>query len=271
MPDETYSDGAVTMDNLSLEVRKMVEALVAACRTVFGDHLKCVVVKGSLVKGDFIPGYSDLDLHAFVDPEMLMSDRTPKLEYALRFQEAIGKLEPRQLDASQFQIYFLRADRTMEDWTPPVPGSYVVVYGTPPPAVLDWEGYDYVGRAKRGLAQIRADRRNLIDRALDKPDRVFSAFVRLGGTFVKGHAYSAAVVASGDPRRALTMRTAELLVYLEQVDSSLSAVRRFFDAVAEWRTIEREPDAARDAFRRSMEALEALERWAEPYILGAPE
>lgn len=94
------------------------------------------------MKGDFIPGYSDLDLHAFVDPEALISGRTPKLEYTLRFQEATGRLEPQDVRVSQFQIYFLRADRTMEDWTPPVPGSYVVVYGTPPSAVVDWEGYD---------------------------------------------------------------------------------------------------------------------------------
>lgn len=83
---------------------------------------------------------------------------------------------------------------------------------------------------------------------------------------MKGHAYSAAVVASGDARRALTMRTSELLAYLDQIDPSLGAVRRFFDVVADWRKIERGPDAARDAFRRAMEALEALERLAVPNI-----
>jgi predicted nucleotidyltransferase len=251
-------------------LRGAVDAIVAACRSAFGPHLKCVILKGSAVKGDFVPDYSDLDLHAFVDGEILLSDRTPKLEYALRFQEAIGALDPRAVGASQFQVYFLRADRTPEDWNPSVPGSYEVVYGEPPHALHEWKAFDYVAHAKRNLARISDDRRMLIDRIVDKPNRALATYVRLAGTYLKGHAYSAAIVASGDPVRALGMHTTELVAYLKGLDPSLSAVRRFFDLVAPWEGVERDPPHARAAFRQAIEALEAIERWAASGPVKSP-
>ncbi len=252
----------MALDALPKELHDAVDAIVRACERAFGPHLKCVIVKGSAIKGDFLPEYSDLDVHAFVDPSVLMADRTPTLEYALRFQEAIGELEPHAAGASQFQVYFLRADRMMEDWAPPVPGSYEVVYGEPPPLLAHWREYDFVGKARRTLAHIPDDRRMLIDRTLDKPNRSLATYVRLAGTFLKGAAYAAAILASKDAQRALTMPTTKLLAYIESVDPSLAAVRRFFDLVADWPRVESGPTHARAAFRQAIEALEALERWA---------
>jgi len=257
----------VGVDALPPALRGSLNAVVRACGDAFGPHLRCVIVKGSAVKGDFLPGYSDLDVHAFVSPEVLMSDRAPKLEYAMRFQEAIGGLEPRDAGASQFQVYFLPTDRPPEDWAPAVPGSYEVVYGEPPAALVNWRDFDYQGRAKQALASIPGDVRTLIERTLDKPNRSLGACVRLAGTFVKGHAYSAAIVAAGDAGRALTMRTSELLQFLEDTDPSLAAVRRFFDFAAGWDRVEREPAYARDAYRAAIEALEAIQRWAASRIV----
>lgn len=246
------------------DLRAALASIVQACRVAFGPHLRCVMVKGSAIKGDFLPLYSDLDVHAFVDPSVLVADRSPKLEHALRFQEAIGELEPRDAGVSAFQVYFLRADRMIEEWSPPVPGSYEVVHGDPPSWLARWREFDYVGKAKRTLARIPDDRRTLTDRVLDKPNRSLATFVRLAGMFLKGAAYDAATVASNDPQRALTMRTPELLTYLESVDRSLVAVRRFFDSVADWRRVESNPAYARGAFRQAIEALEAIERWSRP-------
>lgn len=225
-----------------------------------------MIVKGSAVKGDYFPGYSDLDVHAFVGHDVLMSDRAPMLEYAMRFQEAIGGLEPRDARASQFQVYFLPEDRPPEDWTPAVPGSYAIVYGEPPPALTNWRDFDYQGRAEMSLAHIPSDVRMLIERTLDKPNRALPAYVRLAGTFVKGHAYSAAILASGDAQQALTMRTPDLLQFLENTDPSLSSVRRFFEFATTWDLVERDPTYARDAYRAAIGALEAIQRWAASRI-----
>lgn len=252
--------------SLPPELRESLSAVVRACRNVFGAHLQCVIVKGSAVKGDFLRGYSDLDVHAFVDPEVLMSDRAPKLEYAMRFQEAIGTLEPRDAGASQFQVYVLPADRPLEDWAPAVPGSYEVVYGGMPAALANWQDFDYEGRAKRGLVRIPGDVRMLIERTLDKPNRSLPTYVRLAGSFVKGHAYSAAILASGDARRALKMRTSELFRLLEGADPSLNAVRRFFVFAEAWDRVEQDPAYAREAYRAAIEALGAIQHWAASRI-----
>jgi hypothetical protein len=259
----------MALEALPPKLRDALARLVAACRETFGDALRCVIVKGSALKGDFLFGYSDLDIHAFVDPEALVGDRTPTLDHALRFQEAIGGMTPRDAGASQFQVYFLRADRPPEDWTPAVPGSYAVVYGEPPPALTNWRDADFVGQAARNLAGIPGEVLMLTGRILDKPDTSLAAYVRLAGTFVKGRAYSAAIRASGDPERALGMRTTELLRYLESRDPSLAAVRRFFDFAASWERVERDPPYAREAFRAAIAALETLATWANSLEVGS--
>ena len=181
------------LEALPPKLRDALDRVVASCREAFGDALRCVILKGSALKGDFLFGYSDLDIHAFVDPDALVGDRTPTLDHALRFQEAIGDMAPRDAGASQFQVYFLRADRPPDDWTPAVPGSYAVVYGEPPPALTNWRDADFVGQAVRNLAGIPGEVLMLTGRILDKPDTSLAAYVRLAGTFVKGRAYSAAI------------------------------------------------------------------------------
>lgn len=252
--------------DLPPEMREAIDAIVRACRSAFGPHLRCVILKGSALKGDFVRNYSDLDLHAFVDPETLMSDRTPTLDYAMRFQAAIGGLEPRDVGASQFQVYFLRSDRPPAGWAPAVPGSYEVVYGEIPPALVNWKGFDFQGQAREGLRRIPEDRRMLVDRTLDKPNSRLPTYVRLAGTYLKNHAYSAAILASGDPAWALGLPGNQLAKYLEGLDRSLAPVGQFFVLVNAWGRVESDAGYARLAFRKAIEALEAVERWARPLL-----
>ena len=62
------------------------------------------------------------------------------------------------------------------------------------------------------------------------------------------------------------MRTSELLRFLEETDSSLASVRRFFDFAVGWDRVERDPAYAREAYRAAIEALEAIQRWATSRI-----
>jgi len=250
-------------NELPRKLRESVDAIVQACQVAFGPHLKCVILKGSALKGDFVRNYSDLDLHAYVDPEALLADRTPKLEHALRFQEAIGDLEPRAAGASQFQVYFLRSDRSTAGWSPSVPGSYEVVYGEIPPALSGWKDFDFRSHMKETLARIGDDRRTLIGKVLDKPNAALATYVRLAGSYVKNMAYSAAVIASGDPVWTFSLSRDDLSKYLSRVDRSLAAIGEFFDIVTDWAKIERNPTAARGAFRKAIEALDAIGAWAQ--------
>ncbi|HLB69242.1 MAG TPA: hypothetical protein VJN63_12455 [Thermoplasmata archaeon] len=247
---------------LPKKLRGAVDAIVQACQVAFGPHLKCVILKGSALKGDFVRNYSDLDIHAYVDPDALLADRTPKLEHALRFQEAIGDLDPRAAGASQFQVYFLRSDRPAAGWSPAVPGSYEVVYGEMPPALSSWKDFDFRSHMKETLARIGDDQRALIGKVLDKPNTALATYVRLAGTYVKNMAYSAALIASRDPTWTFSLSRDDLSAYLSRVDRSLAAIGEFFDIVTDWAEIERDPKAARSAFRRAIEALDAIEAWA---------
>ena len=251
------------VESLPRELSEAVDDILHACRAAFGSHLKCVILKGSALKGDFVRNYSDLDLHAFVDPETLVSDRAPQIDYALRFQEAIGSLDPRSVGVSQFQIYFVRSDRPAAGWTPSVPGSYEVVYGEIPPALTSWKDFDFRTHVRSALAKVGEDKRLLIERIIDKPNKALPSFVRLAGTYVKNHAYSAALLASEDPEWTFSLPREQLAKYLNGVDRSLAAIGQFFAVITDWAEIERNPKAARGAFRKAIKALDAIEAWAQ--------
>ena len=50
---------------------KLREDFVEICKSVFGENLVAIINKGSSVKGGFIPGLSDVDLHVYLKDEAL--------------------------------------------------------------------------------------------------------------------------------------------------------------------------------------------------------
>ena len=67
---------------------------VDALDRVFAESLTAVIAKGSVILGNFVPGYSDLDLHAFIEPSRLRSPLVPHPRDALRFKRASGRRLP---------------------------------------------------------------------------------------------------------------------------------------------------------------------------------
>jgi hypothetical protein len=80
----------------SPRVDEVVAHILPALRTVFGVHLRAAIVKGSVIKGDFIPFYSDLDIHVFLESAALLDGATPRADSASNLRRPGARAVHRQ-------------------------------------------------------------------------------------------------------------------------------------------------------------------------------
>lgn len=246
-------------DSPRAQLEKSIDKIVSACRSTFREELHCVILKGSIVTGDFIPGYSDIDIHAYVEDRILEEGKVPKLEYALKFQEAVGQLKPEDAGVSQFEVYFLPADGKREGWNPPVPGTFRILYGYPVPAMKMPPLKEYLENEWKYLAEVRRRRLDIIGKFVDKPDSSLPALVRLTGTCLKGFIYALYSVMSKNPERASPLDQLLCNVCIQVPD--LSCAVYFFQTVRNWSTLTENSEQMRKTFAYGIRALEAIERW----------
>ena len=237
------------------------DLVVSACKKAFGGSLECVTLKGSAVKGDFIPGYSDFDFHVFLNSKVMESERIPKINYALRFQKAFGHVNPKNYGVSQFQIYFIDSQRYPADWTPSVEGTFKVVWGKMPFATKEADNQGYIRQANESLKTVWDTRRNLVGRFVDKPDTQISSFVRLLGTFLKGYMYSVLVLLADNPKVGLRLPLDKMVVQVEKGINSKGHFTIFFDKIFDWTTIQQNSDKARETLKEGIKALEEIAHW----------
>jgi hypothetical protein len=242
-------------------VNKAADLVVSACKESFGSSLECVTMKGSAIKGDFIPGYSDFDFHVFLSPEAMDSERVPKTDYALKFQKIFGYVQPDDFRVSQFQIYFINSQHYPDDWVQPVEGTYKVVWGKLPLAATEADDQVYIQQAKEYLKAIEDSRRTIVGKFVDKPDTSISGIVRLLGATLKGYMYSVLILLTNNPKDSLGLQLDEMIAQVEKGINSKGHFAAFFEQISDWATIQQNGDKARKAFKEGMAALEEIARW----------
>lgn len=243
---------------LTAQGRSRVEKhLLAAVQGTFADKAQAILLKGSLHKGDFIPYFSDLDIHVFIQSSAMQGPMTPKLSYCLEFQERFGDLDPEKFGVSQFQVYFLDADNYPTSWTPPLPGTYGVIWGKYEPSVPSW-GF-MVDRAHSLLQDIPGQIDSLMHRFIDKPNDRIADLVRLLGVYLKPAAYEVAILLGYDPIKIWTKPLPMAIKLVEPVleDNSWSV---FYQGVQPWQEVREDPVLLRKLFAVGVSGLERLVR-----------
>lgn len=249
---------------MPMDPEKKAEAVARiqeAARVAFGRGLRTILVHGSALTEDFVPGYSDLDVHIYVSPVFLRADRVPELEPAVDFQRALGALDPREYGVHAFQLIFLDAEQFPADWQKPLPGSYEVVYGGPVDDRAPLGERLRVAHAQ--LEGYRDHAASLVSKFVDKPDVALPRMVRLAGTFLKGAIHSAALVATGRPGALTGRGLDELLETVREAGADTSGASAFFEAVREWDRLREDPEGCRRAFTNAIRAMDALVEWHE--------
>lgn len=254
----------VRFNPLEAEVLDRAAGLVvSACKAVFGPNLICVTLQGSAVKGDFIPGYSDLDFHIFLRPNVMDGENVPKAEHAVRFQRVFGHINPEDFDVSQFQISFINSEKYPEDWAPPVEGTYKVLWGSLPEIAKELDELAYIRFAERHLSlpNIEYSRRSIVGRFVDKPDTRIAYIVRLLGATLKNYMYSVSVLITRDPKIAFGLKLDKMTDIVEEGIGSAGHFRGFSEHISDWQRILKDPECARQVLKEGVQALDEIARW----------
>lgn len=242
-----------------------VSLVVTACKTAFTTNLVCVTLKGSIIKGDFIPGYSDFDFHVFLKPDAMDGEKVPKVDGAIRFQKAFGNVNPEEFGVSQFQIYFINSQHYPSHWSPPLKGTYQVLYGKVPFTVREGDDSAYLRFAKQNLTTIEYGRRKIVERFVDKPNKQIPRIVRLLGASLKSYMYSVAMLLTLNPRKILRTKLDKLIQIVEDGIDSKGHFSKYYNYASNWNLVLQDLDQMRDAFREGTKALDEIINWYRNY------
>lgn len=240
--------------------RDAVPAVVAALREVFDADLRCAILKGSVLKGDWIPYFSDLDVHAFADG--VGEDRSVHWSTAVALQERIGRIDPEPYLIHDVQLMLFGPAGYGPDMVPPPPGTYEVLYGAIPESFHRPQVVETLAVARANLARLPEHVATMNRGFWDKPDPSAGRFARLAGVYLKGALYDAGKLITNEPAWVLSLPRDELIALVGPVVGNEREVRAYYDRALEWHEVRERPERLREMYGLAMAALEAIVAWA---------
>ena len=203
-----------------IAVEGLKKEFVEACKSIFGESLVAIINKGSTVKGGFIPGLSDVDLHVYLKNDAFAYSDFLRLELGLSMQEKMDELIRKyDFGGGPIQVIMINVSQP-RDWSAPLPGTYVVLYGDdcpedPPTAESmlekDQENLRYPNYAY-----------GLINSLADKSSDSLASYVRRLNPAVTPTFYRVLSVLTRDPFKVWTMTKFQVLEALEQLENNLA-------------------------------------------------
>jgi hypothetical protein len=157
-------------------------------QNIFGEELYCLLVHGSIVKGGMIEGFSDLDVQVFLQPNSF-NDFGLKLEKAMELQELVGDLNIQEIGAAYLQILFINIQDIPDWYTPPIKGTYKILFGQLPEN-LNYSMKDFQVKIKKSLLELPSVIENLIRNFADSSNEQISRRTRYVATKVFPIMYS---------------------------------------------------------------------------------
>lgn len=240
--------------------------IVEACQRVFGTDLVAVIMKGSVVRGDFIPYYSDFDIHIFLHKNALEQERAPAFDLAMSMQATVGRIDLERLQISAVQVTYNNADSTPSSWSSTPPEVSRTLYGRSPE--YDTHSQNWGGDAISTLEGLEDERRYEIRAVHDISDSLLYRLVRRQGAFLKGGAHSLAGLFMDDIRAAQILPYWDLDDYLRKQTSGQLDLSKFHEYAERWKETRTRPGDLRSMFRIGMAQLESMAGYRTRFPCG---
>jgi hypothetical protein len=244
---------------LAVRFHKPLQSIVEASKTIFGQDLVAVVVKGSTIRGDFISYYSDLDVHLFLHDGSLTEDNTLWLDDALKLQPVVERIDPERLQISSVQIAFNSADHKPLLWSPTPREVKLVLYGNPPE--YDLRAVGWRRDAETTLLNLDKEVAYEMKNFTDRRGAFLSQLVRRQGTFIKGGAYSLAALVMGSVEQAQLLPYWRLDEYLSKKTGGAVNLAPFHVYAHHWKIVRRRSSDLRDMFNIGIHQLGRLREY----------
>jgi hypothetical protein len=232
--------------------------MLGIAREVFGDTLTAMIVKGSAIKGDFIPDFSDFDLHVFASNSVMRGPLVPDATIAIPFQDRFSRIDVSRYRVSQIQVMMISAQNHPPDWIPPLPGTFRLIHGELPDSLPEVTDDLLRMHAASGLRSYTRWVDTLLARIVDKPDDQLADSVRLAGTIMKAGLYEAAIVLGTDPRQAWYLPLRQILDIVEPALFPERIASRYFGRAVQWASVREHGPELRTMLADSLTVLDVL-------------
>jgi hypothetical protein len=239
-------------------VDEMSERMLGIARDVFGETLVAMIAKGSAIKGDFIPDFSDFDVHIFAAESVMRGPLVPDESIAIPFQERFSEIDIGRYRVSQIQVMIISAQDHPADWVPAQPGTFRLVYGQLPDSLPAITADLLRAHAHRNLPGYRGWADTILARVVDKSNAQLADNVRLAGTVMKAALYEASIVLGAEPQNVWYRPLTEILDTVEPAVLPDRSASRYYESAWRWAAIQRDPTALRSMLSDALTTLDTL-------------
>ncbi len=153
-----------------------------------------LLAHGSVVKGGFIPGCSDIDLHLYLEDDAFDAPNQLLLDVAFRIRRDLIKLDPAPF---RYVQCYPESRELRPEWVGPIPGAYHLIAGDLP--IPEASAADLRESAAAGLSSLDPNPMRIVRSLLGRGAGRFSRNLRLLCTQVWPAVYQVLVVSGDDP------------------------------------------------------------------------
>jgi hypothetical protein len=185
-----------------------------------------LLVHGSALKGDFIPGCSDIDFHLYLDKQAFSASTGLPLETCLSIQRDLAELDPAPFRYIQCQAFL---DALPEEQIGPIPGAYLLLAGGIPVTLATQSQLREAARKR--LAGLDAVSKYVVDSLLEHGKERLSWHVRWLCTQVWPTVYQVLVLQGREPFSIWRLPKTQALALLPPETPLGQTIRAFHQAV----------------------------------------
>lgn len=232
--------GPIDVRDVVPEAREIVAAATAVYLRHTAPWFVGLLAHGSAVKGGFIPGCSDIDLHLYLDPAALAAEGRLPLALARAIHHDLASIDPAP-------FAYLQCYTSGGNWVPagkvgPTPGAYTMIAGRLP--IPPASAAELVASSERVLARVATVRAGLADALLDVGGGKLERAVRFLCTDVWPTLPALLTLRGVDPLRAWALPKPEAIALLPPQTTASEAIRTFEAAVRAYYPAQTSLDAA---------------------------
>jgi hypothetical protein len=259
--ERDMGSGQIDVSGVQPEAREIVRAMAEVYVTNLGCALVSLIVHGSAAKGGSIPGSSDVDLDAFVDPAELDALGELPLERALALHADLARIDPHPFGYLQGHVYPTGG----EPGVGYVPGAMHLVWGDAAVPIATGEELTQAARKALGGLDPDALRSRISNGLLDHGEGRLGRQVRWLCTDVWPVMYQVACLHHGDALAVWRLTKPDVVARLGSVPVVGTSAMAWIETVTAHYATGEEPATALETIRAGVSFIEAAKGWFDEW------
>jgi hypothetical protein len=246
------------VSRVAAEARLVVQQAAAVYLRHTQPWFVGLLIHGSVFKGGFIPGCSDIDLHLYLDEPAFTADGQVPLDLCLAIHRDLATVDP----APFRYLQCVALSRMLPlDYTGPIPGAYHIIAGTlPVPEATDQQQRD---TARKALAALQPVAPFITHALLERGGDRLSSCVRLLCTEVCSTLCHILALQQRDAIGIWTLVKEEAIALLPSGTPLRREIRAFYRAAWAYYPAEESVEHALAVIATGVAFLHAAKSWWE--------